>query len=117
MALPGEPEILAARQGFSDAQLALAGAVAPVHGVTYACSWYGTAVSNDRGSLALVSPAGALSGHVGDTLLLTFGTASVYVYVFGSYAFQEDIRVTRRAYAALSLLAVDRIDVSVGVVA
>jgi hypothetical protein len=114
--LPAEPEILAARQGFADAQRDLAGvAVERMPGLP-SCGWYGTAVSAERGSFALVNRGGPLEALIGDRLKLTYGDCSVYVYCFGSEDLDWDIHITRRAFAALELLAVDRIALIVEIV-
>lgn len=115
--LPAEPEILAARQGFTDAQEALVGTPISREAGLPSCGWYGTAVSSERGSFALVNRGGPLEGLVGERLKLTWAERSVYVYVFGSEDLDWDIHITRRAFAALELLAVDRIDLIVEVVA
>jgi hypothetical protein len=116
MADLSEPEIIDARQGFPDAQAALAGARLEQLTSLYGCGWYGSATSRERGSFALVNRGGPLEDLVGDRVRLTeyAGGRSVIVYVIASEnALDYDIHLTRRAYAAVSLLAVDRIDVFV----
>lgn len=114
---PNEPEILDARLGFADAQAALADA--PLERLTglYGCGWYGTSVSRERGSFGLVNVGGSLEDLVGDRVRITARDKSVIVYIVGSYALEHDIHITRRSYAAVTLLAVDRIDVTVEVLA
>jgi hypothetical protein len=110
-----ELEILDARQGFSDAQAALADTAIERLSGLYGCGWYGTNTSRERGSFGLVNRGGPLEELVGDRVKLTAGDYSVNVYLFGSEALDHDIHITRRAFAAVSLLAVDRIDVIVEV--
>lgn len=114
--LPSEPEILDARQGFPDAQAALGSGVLDAVSGLYGCGWYGTSVSRERGSFALVNRDGPLESIIGDRVKLTSGDHSTFVYVIGSADLDWDIHITRRSFAALSLLAVDRIDVTVEVV-
>ncbi|MET0604180.1 MAG: hypothetical protein ABW167_19505 [Baekduia sp.] len=112
-----EPEILQARQGFPDAQASLDGARLSLLDGLYGLGWYGSSLSRERGSFALVNRGGPLEDLVGDRLRLTDPQTgrSVVVYAFASEGLDHDIHVTRRAYAAVSLLAVDRIDVTVEV--
>lgn len=115
--LPNEPEILDARQGFTDAQAALDGTTVERRAGLFTCGWYGTDVSRERGSFGLVNRGGPLEDLVGDRIRLTVGPDSVLVYVVASAVLDHDIHITRRSFAAVSLLAVDRIDVLVEVVA
>jgi hypothetical protein len=115
--LPAEPEILAARQGYTDAQEDLFGTPIERRPGLPSCGWYGTSVSAERGSFALVNRGGPLEDLIGDRLKLTYGDCSTFVYVFGSDDLDYDIHITRRAFAALELLAVERIDLIVEVVA
>lgn len=117
--LPPEPEILDARLPFLEAQSALAGV--PLVGTpdTHSCSWFGTDVLLERGSFALVQRDGPLADLVGDRLKLTWQRKVIYVYCVGTGQPEDvpnDLGITRRAFAALSLLTVDRIDPLVQVV-
>lgn len=107
--LPSEPEVLAARLGYPDAQVELAGTpywrATGLPGV----GWYGTDVSAETGSFGLVNIGGPLESLIGDRLKLTYRGRSAFVYVFGSDYLIEDLHITRRAFAALELLAVGRI--------
>lgn len=114
--LPSEPEILSARKGWQDAQAELAGQVIIRNPTLIGCGWYGTAISRERGAFALVNRTGALTDLVGDRLRLTHNDRSIYVYCFGTDDLDYDIHITRRSFAALELLAVERIDVTVEVV-
>lgn len=114
--LPPEPAVLAGRQGFLDAQAAFADpssmlGLCPV-------SWYGTAVSDERGSFALVDPLGKVADRVGDILAVTCRGRTVYVYVIGSAPdLGADLALTRRAYLAISVLAIEPITATIGLVA
>lgn len=114
---PNEPEILAARRPFPDAQAALEGGTLELRETLFSCGWYGSSISRERGCFALVNDTGGLSDLIGDRVRLMSGTRSVIVYVVGGGTFDYDIHLMRRAYAALSLLAVERIDVTVEVLA
>ena len=112
--LPPEPAVLAGRLGFIDAQAAMLGAPRVI-GIS-SVSWYGTDVSDERGCFGLVDPAGALYDKVGDFLKLTVLGLSVNVYIIGSYSgLTTDIAITRRAYLAISLLAVEPVNAIIAV--
>lgn len=115
--LPSEPEILEARRSFPDAQSALDDGVGEkVADGPFALGWYGTSVSRERGAFAVVADRGLLSDLIGDRVRIVYDTASVVAYVFGGAVFDTcDIAVTRRAFAALELLVVERIDVEIEV--
>lgn len=114
--LPPEAAVLDARQAFLDAQDALAGISTPLGYFTV--SWYGTAVSDERGSFGVVDPAMGLANAVGETIEVDYNGRSVRVYVIGSQdGLGTDLGVTRRSYMALELLAVEPITATIGVVA
>jgi hypothetical protein len=118
--LPNEPEILLARRAFPDAQAALTGVVAAERNTRNTLGWYGTTFHEERGSFAIVREDGPLADLVGDRLRLRYGKATpVFVYCIGAREIADgyDIVVPRRVFAALELLAVDRIDVIVEVLA
>jgi hypothetical protein len=113
--LPATIEVLLARQGFPDAQVAMLGAQKLV-GFFHA-SWYGTNTDDERGCFAVVDELGPLTNYVGDFVYVSNGKRGVYVYVIGSKrALLSDIALTRRAFMAISLLAVDPIYAKVSVV-
>lgn len=114
-----EPEILEARRSFPDTQAAMAAAGVPtLFGADfYTVSWKGHELTGTQGSFCVVRADGPLANLVGDHLRLRFGASkSVFVYCVGSANLEVDIGVTRRAFAALELLAVDSITVLVEVV-
>jgi hypothetical protein len=113
--LPDEAEILAARQAFPDAQADLDGATLTLLPDYYGVGWYGTDISRERGSFALVNRGGPAEALIGDRIRLRHRDRSVVVYVVGTEDLLEDIHVTRRSFLALELLAVDRIDCTVEV--
>jgi hypothetical protein len=113
--LDPEPAVLDGRQAFLDAQAAYAGQVVPLGFFT--CSWYGTAVQDERGSFAVVDPAMGLANAVGEVVQIQYQRRTVNVYVLGSQdGLGTDIGVTRRSYMAFSLLAQEPVTVTVGAV-
>lgn len=116
--LPPEPEVLDARQGFPDAQQDLAGPPLETVAGFHSCGWYGTTLNDERGCFAVVGDEGPLAELIGDRLLLRYGLRSIYVYCFASAPdLEQDIVITRRAFAALDLLARESIDVLIEVIA
>ena len=110
-----EPLVLAGRQAFPDAQQDFLGVVAPLG--FFAVSWYGTAVSDERGSFGVVDPAMGLAANVGDVVEVGYGGRTVRVYVIGSQAgLGTDLGITRRCYLAVALLVVEPITATVGTV-
>lgn len=122
--LPPEDEILIARHAFPDAQAELAGVSALFSGTQYACGWYGTRISDERGSFAVVNTKGPLADLVGDILKVRhpaadLGETSVWVYCVGAVnldAQEYDLALSRRAFMALTGLYEDVLDVLVEVV-
>lgn len=118
-----EPLVLDGRQAYLDAQASFPGLALP-RGF-FAISWYGTSISDERGSFGVVDPMGPLADVVGDVvevvyypgLLRSQGTRTVRVYVIGSQlGLGTPIGITRRSYLALESLAIEPITASVGVV-
>lgn len=118
--LPAEPTVIDARLPFAEAQTALSGVILERRGAAHnSCSWFGTGVLLERGCFALVQRDGPLEEFVGDRLRLTYGRKCVLVYCVGTATVVDvpfEIGITRRAFQALELLSVDRIDVLVEVV-
>jgi hypothetical protein len=113
--LPAEQPVLDGRQAFLDAQAAFAGPSTSLGFFTV--SWYGTAVSDERGSFGIVDPDLALTDAVGEIVAVTYQSRTLYVYVIGSQdGLGTDLGVTRRSYMALELLAVEPITATIGVV-
>lgn len=113
--LPPEPSVLDGRQGFLDAQAAFAGPATSLGFFTV--SWYGSAVSDERGSFGVVDPAMDLADAVGEIVAVSYHDRIVYVYVIGSQdGLGTDLGITRRSYLALELLAIEPITATVGVV-
>ena len=107
--------VLAGRRGLPGAQEVLSGAVKRLG--YYTVNWYGTSVSDETGSFALVNPNGPLNDYVGDILQITVKHATVFVYVLGSSrAIDSDLGLTRRAYLEISLLPLNPITALVAVV-
>jgi hypothetical protein len=106
--LPAEPAIIAGRQALVDAQAQFAGAATPLGNFTV--GWYGTEVSDERGSFALVNPVGRLAQAVGDFLEVRYADQRTVVYVIGSYNYlTTDLALTRRAYLAICRLSLQPI--------
>jgi hypothetical protein len=116
--LAPEPPVLDGRQAFLDAQDSdsFAG-VATALGF-FSVSWYGSTVSDERGSFGIVDPSMALTDAVGEIIEVGYKGRSVRVYVIGSQdGLGTDLGITRRCYMALELLAVEPITATIGVVA
>lgn len=123
-----EPEVIEARRCSSHTQAQWAASERELY-LPYmvSCSWYGTAVSPERGSFCLVregsdfdsDPARALhpDGAVGEYLRLSTAEGrSVLVYVLGSTdAIDTPLAVTRRAFMSLGLLPDGTAEVYAGV--
>jgi hypothetical protein len=119
--LPPEPLVLEGRQCLLDAQALYAGSSVP-RGF-YTVGWYGTAISDERGSFGIVDPLMGLADCVGEILQVTYqalgsqATTTVRVYVIGSVQdFGTDLGVTRRCYMELERLAIEPITANVGIV-
>lgn len=108
--LPPEPAVIAGRMDLLDAQASpYFSGVAKAIG-NYWVSWYGTTVSDERGSFAVVNPAGGLASAVGDFLRVVYRGRYVNVYVIGSYeSLTTDLALSRRAYLAVCRLSLDPI--------
>jgi hypothetical protein len=112
-----EPLVLEGRQAFLDAQAApgFTGTVVPLGFFTV--SWYGTAVSDERGSFGIVDPTMGLADAVGEVVEVWYENRTVRVYVIGSQdGLGTDLGITRRSYMALELLAVEPITATIGAV-
>lgn len=110
-----EPLVLAGRQCFLDAQTDFAGVVVALGFFT--ASWYGSQVSDERGSFGIVDPAMGLADAVGDVVEVGYEGKTVKVYVIGSQdGLGTDLGITRRAYLSICLLAVEPITVTVGTI-
>ena len=80
--LPPEPSVLDGRQAFLDAQAAFAGPTTSLG--FFSVSWYGSAVSDERGCFGVVDPAMGLADAVGEIVAVSYRDRIVYVYVIGS---------------------------------
>jgi hypothetical protein len=116
--LPNEPFIIVGRQGFADAQAALLGSLALNLGY-FQAGWYGTNISDERGSFGIVGVSSLLAAFVGNVLSVQNASSSdsVYVYIHStSISLDVDIALARRPYLAISRLDVDPLEVVVNVV-
>lgn len=112
--LPPETLVLDGRQAFLDAQAAFAGPTTSLG--FFSVSWYGSAVSDERGSFGIVDPAMGLADAVGEIVEVSYNSRNVYVYVIASQdGLGTDLGITRRSYMALELLAIEPITATVGV--
>lgn len=112
-----EPIVLDGRQAFLDAQAAASftGTITALGFFTV--SWYGAAVSDERGSFGIVDPSMALADAVGEIVEVDYKGRSVRIYVIGSQdGLGTDLGITRRSYMALELLSVEPITATIGVV-
>lgn len=111
---PEVEDIQLGRLPWTEAQEAFMGAVTQTQEAT--TGWHGTRLHPEVGSFALVDSDGPLASLVGDRLRITSGFTSIFVYVVGETELEDDLSLTRRAFLALSSLADDSLDVTVGVV-
>lgn len=104
LVLPVEPLIIEGRQGFADAQAALAGTVdTTIADRRLDVGWYGSQVIATRGCFAVVDVEREdLGGLVGDVLLLTHGSRYVYVYCVARAQVSLPLCISRRAFMALA---------------
>jgi hypothetical protein len=118
-----EPQVLRGRQALLDAQRLYAGPTETRRG-SFTLSWYGSTLSDERGSFGVVDPFGPLADLVGDVVELTyypligvrFGYRQVRVYLIGSAQnLGTDIGIARRGYMTLERLAIEPISVNLGV--
>ena len=112
--LPPEALVLIARHGLPDAQTELGGATNKLG--YFHVGWYGTSVSDEVGSFALVDANGPLASYVGNILAVTLARRTVFVYVIGSgMNLGAPLMLTRRAFLEISLLVYDPIYARVAV--
>jgi hypothetical protein len=110
-----EPLVLVGRQAFFDAQQGFAGVVVAMGYFTV--SWYGSSVSDERGSFGVVDPTMGLADSVGDVVQVGYKGRVVSVYVIGSQpGLGTDLGLSRRSYMALELLAIEPLTATVGTV-
>lgn len=117
--LPNEPEVIASRLGFPDAQAALDGVTVERRTTSASLGWFGTALVDERGSLCMVSADSPFADLVGDRLRLRVGPRrrSVVVYVFGRADLPDgwDLAVSRRSFLAVARLTQDPVSAVVEV--
>jgi hypothetical protein len=107
--------VLVGRQAFFDAQQGFSGVVVAMGYFTV--SWYGSSVSDERGSFGVVDPAMGLADSVGDVVQAGYNGRTVSVYVIGSQpGLGTDLGLSRRSYMALELLAIEPLTATVGTV-
>jgi hypothetical protein len=94
----------------------------PVAGIAHSmtCGWHGTRLDPRRGSFALVRREGEFAlgddnDLIGERVRVTYRDRSVNVYVVGDADLDDDISLSRRAFAALGLLSTEFLDVDVEV--
>ena len=108
-----EPDIIYSARAFPDVQADLnLYPPRPINGV-FTCGWYGTSISEGRGSFAIVNDNGPLADRIGDYLRVQFTNKSVTVYCVESFTIPYDIAITRRAYFELAELWTPYLDVRV----
>jgi hypothetical protein len=112
-----DPNVLDGRQAFTDAQAAFAFVGVSVPLGFFTVSWYGTAVSDERGSFGIVDPELGLADGVGEIVEVDYHGKTVRVYIIGSQdSLATDLAITRRSYLAVAPLAVEPITATIGVV-
>lgn len=92
------------------------GAAVPHSARLATCGWHGTKIDPNRGAFAIVRSDGPLADLLGERVRVGAYPRAAYVYVTDERAdVEEDISLTRRAFAALAPLATDELAVKVEV--
>lgn len=99
MALTAPDPFLAARRAFPSTQTLLAGIDLAIDPDIQTVGWHGTAFHPENGSVALVSAT--FVRLVGETLRVSVGNRTVYVYVIGVRNLRYDLSLARRPFMAL----------------
>ena len=116
MAIPMEPEIMAGRRGFPDAQRLFAGVPLRRLPTRIDVGWHGTSIDPETGAFAVVRDGAGLDDLIGEVLHLIVGRKEAFVFVLGSRNVPQDISLTRRGFLALGLLSRESIAAVVEVV-
>lgn len=73
-------------------------------------SWYDTSASEYEGAFCMVQSGGDLESLVGDLLRVSYREREVIVYCVGGAELDTEFALFRRAYFALTDLAIEAID-------
>jgi hypothetical protein len=100
-----EVEILAARRAFSTAQTLLAGgAIQAAQNLTV--GWHDSSVNGESGSFAVVQANAGLDDLIGEVVMISFYSRSVFAYVLEDVDVPVQLSVTRRLFLALNRLSI-----------
>lgn len=100
-----EVEVLAARRAFGVAQELLAGG--PVQAaVSLSVGWHDSSVNPESGSFAVVQSNAGLDDLIGEVVLVTFYSRSVFAYVLEDDDVPTQLSLTRRCFLALNRLSI-----------
>lgn len=114
MTVPHEPEVLAGRRAFPEAQRLLDGPTLRSADDLRNAGWHGTLTHPEAGAFAVVRRD--LEDYVGEVIRVTYGSRSCVVYVVAARDVPQELSLTRRAFMALSPLWRERIRVQAEVV-
>lgn len=110
-----ELEILAGRRCFAVAQELFSGsAIAPAQQLEV--GWHDSSVNPETGSFAVVAPGAGLDDLIGEIVAVTLRKRQVFAYVLGWGDIPTPFSLTRRLFAALSVLTVENVTAAVAAV-
>lgn len=119
--IPSTPVAEMARLGWDDTQELLLSPTLVSPTYVSDVTWHGTSVDANRGAFAIVRSDGPLAGLVGSRIqVTTLGRRprSALVYVWATVpSLDGDISLSRRAFAAIALLAEDSVEAFIEVLA
>lgn len=111
-----EQELLDSRRAFATAQELLAGVPSRRLSGLVTVGWHSNDVHPETGSVAVVGLTSGLDELVGEIVLVTVDSRSVFAWVIGARDVPVDLSLARRPFEALSLLAAESLAAVVEVV-
>jgi hypothetical protein len=117
---PERPDTGVARYAFANAQDLLEAGTLAEDSATGVVAWHGTTIDPERGSFCLARRGGPFEDLVGERLRITRRDRSVVCYCHDLVELDEedeDLSLTRRAFAALAPLSTELLEAKVEVLA
>ena len=105
---PGD-ELLASRRSWAKTQELFTSVPIERIPALVEVSWHGTEVYGESGAVALARTGGPYERLVGEVIRVRREKREIFVYVVAARDVPGDLSLTRRAFAALGLLALDRV--------